>query len=68
MAISNAHSQVNGSMRNDVSNLNSLRIPTPETPREADVSKINAIASAPFGGVTTDAIARMLPLDLSEHY
>jgi hypothetical protein len=32
------------------------------------VSKINTIATHPFGGVTTDAIGEELPLDLSEHY
>jgi len=32
------------------------------------VSKINTIATHPFGGVTTDAIGEKLPLDLSEHY
>jgi len=32
------------------------------------LSKINTIATHPFGGVTTDAIGEQLPLDLSEHY
>ncbi len=32
------------------------------------VSKINTIATNPFGGVTTDAIGGRVLLDLSEHY
>jgi hypothetical protein len=32
------------------------------------VSKINTIATHPFGGVTTDAIGEKLSLDLFEHY
>ena len=39
------------------------RFPDTGTPS----SKINTIATHPFGGVTTDAIGEKLPLDLSEH-
>jgi hypothetical protein len=43
-------------------------MPTCMTDTGTPSSKINTIATHPFGGVTTDAIGEKLSLDLFEHY